>query len=351
MSSAPVIPIENIYYLFCYAWDRFDEAQAIPLGGEASPDLPNLLAKVLLSGTRTLFRRGLDRGYQFHDEEIATVRGRIDIGASLRLQARNVGRLHCEFDELSHDIHHNRVLKASLRRLSRAASLDPALAHELCVTAGRLSDVQDIGLTRSSFRRVQLHRNNAFYDFLLKVAELAYDCLLPDPSGQGFRFTDVLRDERKMANVFERFVRNFYRHEQNGFAVEPLTIPWDATPILDAALDRLPRMQVDVFLKSPERWLIIDTKYYRDALQRFYGAETYHSGNLYQLFSYLKNAAAAFAPTPPLEGMLLYPKVGQELDDRLLLQGHCVQIATINLAQSWRAIERRLLALIGRSAP
>lgn len=149
VSSAPLIPIENIYYLFCYAWDRFEEAQAVPLGGETSPDLPNLLAQVLLAGTRTLFRRGLDRGYQFHEEEIATVRGRIDIGASLRLRARNVRRLHCEFDELSRDVHHNRVLKASLWRLSRAPALNPKPAHELRVMAGRFGDVQDIALTRS----------------------------------------------------------------------------------------------------------------------------------------------------------------------------------------------------------
>jgi hypothetical protein len=30
MSVSP-IPIENIYYLFCYAWNRFEEAQRIPV--------------------------------------------------------------------------------------------------------------------------------------------------------------------------------------------------------------------------------------------------------------------------------------------------------------------------------
>ena len=58
MSNAPAIPIENIYYLFCYAWDRFEEAQSIPIGGSTSPDLPNLLARVLLYG-----KRGSDRTF------------------------------------------------------------------------------------------------------------------------------------------------------------------------------------------------------------------------------------------------------------------------------------------------
>lgn len=91
----PAIPIENIYYLYCYAWNRFEEAQSIPIGGSESPDLPNLLAKVLLHGVRGLLRRGLDRGYRDHTDEIATVRGRIELGASMQLQARSVRRLVC----------------------------------------------------------------------------------------------------------------------------------------------------------------------------------------------------------------------------------------------------------------
>ena len=125
------IPIENIYYLFCYAWDRFEEAKAIPLGGTSSPDLPNLLAKVLLSGTRTLLRQGLDRGYEPLTEQIATVRGHIELGETLRLRARRTHRLECSFDELSYDVLHNQVIKASLRRLAKAQTLDREVAREL----------------------------------------------------------------------------------------------------------------------------------------------------------------------------------------------------------------------------
>lgn len=46
--SQSLIPIENIYCLFCYAWNRFEEAQVIPVGGLESPDLPNLIPHVLL---------------------------------------------------------------------------------------------------------------------------------------------------------------------------------------------------------------------------------------------------------------------------------------------------------------
>src|SRR5690554_5725699 len=94
------IPIANVYYLFCYAWDRFEQAKAIDVGAETSPDLPNLLARVLVAGVHHIVRRGLDRGYQPMVEELATVRGRIMLNASIALQVQRVRRLACEFDEL-----------------------------------------------------------------------------------------------------------------------------------------------------------------------------------------------------------------------------------------------------------
>lgn len=346
MTAQPAIPIENIYYLFCYAWDHFEEAQSVPLGATASPDLPNLLARVLLHGSRALLRRGLDRNYQDCSDEIATVRGRIELGESLKLQARSIRRLVCEFDELSHDLLHNQIIKASLRRLARAQTIDRKLAHELVLTAQRMRDVSDIWLERSAFARVQLHRNNAYYKFILKAAELAFDCLLPDPSSNGFAFHDIMRDEIKMRKVFESFVRNFYRSEQREFSVLPLTIHWDAEMSSATGVSRIPDMIVDIYLRSKTRRLIIDTKYYAKALQQSqHGTPSFHSGNLYQIFAYLKNAAAdaAFAGC---EGMLLYPQVGPRLLESYHIQGHPVTLATIDLAQPWPGIAKDLINLL-----
>jgi 5-methylcytosine-specific restriction enzyme subunit McrC len=344
--SRSSIPIENIYYLFCYAWNRFEEAQTIPVGGSASPDLPNLLAHVLLCGTRTLIRRGLDRNYQPHQEEIATVRGRIELGRSLTLQARNVRRLHCEFDELGHDLLQNQILKASLKRMAQTATINTGLSRELRSLARLMPGVSDIRLDRSIFARVQLHRNNAHYALLIKVAELAFDCLLPDPRGEGLAFIDVLHDAHKMGRVFQDFVRNFYKAEQRHYSVEPLTIAWDAVRLAPSGWGRMPDMRVDVFLRSVERRIIIDTKYYPEALQSYFDSMSFHSDNLYQIFSYLKNAAAHDGYTD-IEGMLLYPCTEYSLDEAFIIQNHPVRIATVDLNQPWPLIGRRLLSLVG----
>ncbi len=344
--SAPAIPIENIYYLFCYAWNRFEQAQAADVGSASSPDLPNLLARVLLSGTTTILRRGLDRNYQLHEEDIATIKGRIELGATMQVRARSARRVHCEFDELSHDLPHNQIIKASLKRLSRAATIDPVLAKDLQRLAGKMADVSDIRLEAQAFARVQLHRNNAHYGFLLNVARLAFDCLLPAHGGHGYRFTDVLRDERKMAAVFEEFVRNFYRTEQSVMKVEPLTIPWDAYPVSVTGVGRLPLMRADVFLRGPTRRIIIDTKYYASALQSYHGSESFHSGNLYQLFSYLKNAAGDDPSFGQAEGILLYPAAGVHMRETFHIQGHAVTLATLDLLKPWRQVYGQLMELV-----
>jgi len=344
-NATHAIPIENIYYLFCYAWDRFEEAESIPLGATPSPDLPNLLARVMLSEMRSLLRRGLYRSYELAERELATVRGRIDMGRSMRLSARGVRRLDCEFDEFTSDIALNRILKASLLRLARAPKLDPEVANELRALAHAFRHVADVSLEDTSFARVQLHRNNACYEFLLKVAELAYDCLLPHPSGDGFLFQDVLRDERKMARVFEKFVRNFYRVEQREFRVEPLAIKWDAVGTTDRSISLLPEMVVDVFLRNRQRRILIDTKYYSSALQSNRGSHKLHSANLYQLFSYLKNAASD-STFEKAEGMLLYPTAQHSLDASYFIQGHRVTVATIDLSQRWPVISDRLVQLL-----
>jgi len=339
------IPIENVYYLFCYAWDRFEEAKSVEVGGTLSPDLPNLLAKVLLNGTLTLLRRGIDRGYRPYDEDLATVRGQIDLGETIRLRSRQTRRLHCHFDELSEDVLHNQILKASLRRLARAPTLDPSIAHDLRQAGQRFSEVSDIRLEEGAFSRVHLHRNISGYGLLMRVAELAFHSLLPTDGGTTFKFNDVLRDERKMAAVFEAFVRNFYRREQSTFAVVPLLLNWGAEQLSDSGDGQLPTMRVDVFLRSHERRIIIDTKYYADALQTYRGAQTFHSSHLYQLFAYLRNAQGIDG-TDRYDGMLLYPEARSRPDATYRVHGHSIRLATVNLAQPWPLISRRLLELI-----
>jgi 5-methylcytosine-specific restriction enzyme subunit McrC len=183
----------------------------------------------------------------------------------------------------------------------------------------------------------------------MKVAELVHEALLPEEGTGRFRFADLLRDERKMALVFEEFVRNFYRLEQRLYPhVRRERIRWDLStePLPAAATSLLPTMETDVSLRSSTRTVVIEAKYYRDALTSRYGGQTLHSGNLYQLFAYLKNLEAHGGADARAEGVLLYPCVDRPLDLRYRIQGHDLRICTLDLSVPWPEIHRGLISLL-----
>src|ERR1700682_557776 len=108
------VPIQNLYFLLSYAWDRLDEAELIGVSATDSPNLVDLLARVLVEGLSQLLRQGLDRGYLARSEDTSRPRGQIELGPSLRLMAQADLRLRCTFHELSYDVPQNRILKAAL---------------------------------------------------------------------------------------------------------------------------------------------------------------------------------------------------------------------------------------------
>jgi 5-methylcytosine-specific restriction enzyme subunit McrC len=343
---ASLIPVQNLYYLFCYAWDRLEEGEVIDVGAVESPDLVDLFAKVLAGGVRHLLRRGVDRRYVERRDTLSTVRGRIDVSSSMSLSMRREPWLHCEFDELSANTMPNRILKATLLRLARVEGIDPSNARVLGTLNKIFGEVSDLRITKQHFHQVQLYRHNAYYGFLLNICELVHEAALPDDRNGRYRFSDILRDERKMALVFQAFVKNFFRIEQSKYEVRPLQLEWDAEGHEDHT-KLLPKMTTDIHLVGADERIIIDTKYYRDALQENYGKLSLHSENLYQLFAYVKNAEKRGPEYSDVKGVLLYPAVGETPPFEAMIQGHEVRVLTINLDQPWQQIRADLLNQFG----
>ena len=81
-------------------------------------------------------------------------------------------------------------------------------------------------------------------------------------------------------------------------------VKWDLPSDTEESMIRfLPVMQTDIFLRYKEQILIIDTKYYGHTMQMQYDKATLHSGNMYQIFTYVKNQDVK--NTGNVSGMLL----------------------------------------------
>ena len=91
------------------------------------------------------------------------------------------------------------------------------------------------------------------------------------------RFRDFERNAGQMRMLFQHFVQNFYTKEQNRFSVSAeRAVKWEAQPEDAEAEQVLPQMRVDVVLSSPERWVLIDTKFTAHSMDRHPRSEPSH---------------------------------------------------------------------------
>jgi 5-methylcytosine-specific restriction enzyme subunit McrC len=339
------IPILNIYYLLCYAWDRLEQGETISVSQIGKNEVSQLFATVLIEGMSHLFKKGLDRGYVEYSEEIQRIRGRIDFTMNIKRNFFKQPRLYCEFDELDYNILHNQILKSTIKNMIGCQGLESDINSKLKNLFLRMNKVDNIILTKKIFRQVQLNRNNFFYDFMIKVCELIFDNLLISKRGEGGKFKEFHQDETIMQRIFEGFVRNFYkRHLEEYDYVGRRNIDWKLEPFTSDAENALPIMQTDINLEFNDRKIIIDTKYYKETLS---DRGKIHSANLYQLYAYLKNQEGIEDPrTMRCEGILLYPTIETEYKLEYRYEDHKVSIQTINLNQNWKKIEDDLLAIV-----
>jgi 5-methylcytosine-specific restriction enzyme subunit McrC len=345
-AMAREIPIQNLYYLLCYAWDQLAEGALIDIKASDSKSLSELFARVLAHGTQHLVKRGFDRGYIVQREETAKLRGRFHLSESMQRLSWRQGRMVCEFDELDHNILHNRILKSTMDAVLKAPEVEKETRNLLREQAAYLRHIDPIPVTSGIFRRVHLHRNNRFYRFLLNVCELIHDSKLPEEESGRTRFRDFVRDPKRMPYLFESFVKNFYAREQKEFKVGRAQFHWAATGG-EESLAVLPVMKTDVSLWSQNRKFLMDCKFYAEAMSGWLGGEKLHAANLYQLYAYLRNAEH-HSGWKGSEGILLYPAVSNAFDYQFVLDGHRVRVVSVNLDLPWNEIHQELLSVISR---
>ena len=354
------IPIANVYYLLCYAWRWTQERSTTRLREiEGLSAVHDLLGKILAGGVNDLVRRGIDRDYVEMRADLAGIRGKLAVGETAKRALRSRGRAACDFEELSLDTLPNRILRTSLGTLGRlgkqlsdgvGTGLDAKVYTEVSLASRRLSNVSLVPrLDRRTFGLVKLHRNRRLYRFLLSVCRLLYNHLFVDEESGAMHFRDFRRDEAQMWTLFEEFVTEFYRREQSDFHVNRSGRRidwWQAGAVTDGDRNKIPVMEADLLLDGRERRIIMDTKYYTEALGGRHGSGKLHSNNLYQLLAYLRNRQAAKPAGPSHEGILLYPEVDTPLAADIRLEGFRIQARTINLGQNWSAIHRAMLQVI-----
>ena len=341
-----VIPVANIYYLLCYAWNEFAPRQMAGFAGEDFKDTLHLFSRQLILGLKALRRQGFETDYIRVEEPTSSPRGRVLMASSIRTMTAQPRRVYCAFDEMSADIRSNQILKATLKRLLGEERLEIPIRRELREAIAPLAYVSDVELSTKVFHTVRVHQNNRLYLFLLTVCRFVFESMDAQDRSGHYRFREVDQDEKRMRRIFEKFVRNFFARRQRVFRVKSDRMDWFAEAEGESDLTYLPTMTTDVSLRSPDRTIIIECKYTDSLYQNRFFEDKLKSPHLYQLSTYLRNLENSGGADCRAEGILLYPTVRQSLNQTFQLHGHRVSIRTLNLDLPWAMIEQQMLSLI-----
>jgi 5-methylcytosine-specific restriction enzyme subunit McrC len=347
MSDTPKIPIKNIYYMLCYAWNTLSQSDNVDVGSEKFDNIYNLLTRVLINGVRHLLKRGFHREYSGRCEELSLIRGKIDVSSSIKQQTINRQKLICEYDEFTADAQFNRIIKFTIIALMKYPLLDINLKRDLSRLLLYFAQIGETEPTRQRLYSLRYNRNNQHYKLMMNVCELLYNGLISNESGKEIEFSDFIRD-RQMAVLYEKFVLNFYKKHLplSDFNVDAPQIKWDYDEDFDnVGIEYLPDMRTDIVLENKPQnvQLIIDTKYYSSALcKRNYGdTKKLISNNLYQICTYVNNSSYK----GEISGMLLYPTTEENLNLQYRIGGKIIMVKTLNLGADWTDIYNRLIEI------
>lgn len=334
-----MIRIQNIYYMLAYAFQVLNEQGYKNIATEDFDNTAELCAAILARGISTQVKRGLGKEYIPRTEALSSLRGKIDITESIKTQALQRKQLVCSYDEFSVNSYMNRIIKSTVLLLLRA-DITKARKKELRKLLVFFDEVEAVDLYSVNWN-MQYNRNNQTYRMLISICYLVVKGLLQTQSDGTTKLMDFL-DEQRMHRLYEKFILEYYRREYPQISANASQIPWQLDDDMSAML---PVMQTDIMLSRGEKTLIIDAKYYAHSTQIQYDKHTLHSGNMYQIFTYVKNKEEEMAGQPhEVSGMLLYAKTDEDiyLENTYRMSGNRIEVRTLNLNGDFDSIRKQL---------
>ena len=338
-----MIRIQNIYYMLAYAFHVLNEQGYKNITTEDFDNTAELCAAILARGIKIQIKRGLGKEYISRTESLASLRGKIDITESIKTQALQRRQLVCSYDEFSVNSFMNRIIKSTILLLLRA-DIAKTRKKELKKLLVYFDDVAPIDLHSVNWN-MQYNRNNQTYRMLIGICYLIIKGLLQTQSDGTTKLMDFL-DEQRMHRLYEKFILEYYRKEYPQITANASQIPWQLDDDMGAML---PVMQTDTMLSYGEKTLIIDAKYYAHTTQLQYDKHTLHSGNVYQIFTYVKNKEAELADRPhEVSGILLYAKTDEDIypENEYWMSGNRIEVRTLNLDGDFSMIKAQLDGIV-----
>lgn len=292
--------------------------------------LLEILIRIFCSKLTDAVRRGMPRRYIVQEDDLAALRGTLNLPRQFTRHAANPSRLACKFDELSEDIALNRIMKATVAHLSRM-SRNPANQQRLRELAFVYADISEVAVPALKWDEVIIDRTNRAWQELFGMAQLFLRNRYQTTSAGAGRGTALLFE---MNALFEEYVgrlitralaRTEYRGSLQGGRLFCLTSLDDERAVFQTKPDIL-------IWRSGQVVHVIDTKWKRISSRIDDRKQGVSQGDVYQMMAY-----AHLYKAPRLT--LLYPhhqdlsgSEGLQAQFRISGQETIIETASVDVA-------------------
>lgn len=335
------ILIQNIYYMLAYAFQVLRQENYEEVAAEDFDKIEDLFAAILAKGVSAQLKQGLFREYVAQCDDLAVLRGKLSINDTIRHRLRQERLLACEFDEFSENNLLNRILKTTMALLIRERSVASIQKQALKSALLLFDGIDTIEPDEIHWNRIRLQRSNRSYEMLINICRFVLEGMLQtNESGQ---YKMAAFSDEHMERLYEKFILEYYRQHHPQLHASAAQVKWDLDEDTDFAFLRfLPTMQTDIMLRQNGKTLIIDAKYYRHSMQFHHDSYSVHSGNLYQIFAYVKNQQAT--QDGNVSGLLLYAKTEEFIapDFTFGVGGSSIGVKTLDLNKPFKLIGAQL---------
>lgn len=342
MTNDKGIYIKNIYYMLAYAFQVLNQKNYEKVASEEFDDVSDLFAAILYRGVSQQLKQGLHREYISKNENLTVMRGKLDIHGTIRNESQRKKSLSCTYDELSVDNIFNKILKTTIDILIRDSSVKSERKKDLKKVILFFDEVSTVNPFMIRWDMLRYQRNNKNYEMLMNICYFVIDGMLQTTEKGSYKV--VAFSDEHMHKLFEKFVLEYYKKNHDYLdEVNAAQVKWNLSEDTDEHMIRfLPTMQTDIFLRYKDRVLIIDTKYYGRTMQKQYDKATFHSRNVYQIFTYVKNQDVH--GTGNVSGMLLYAKTNESVtpDATFTMSGNKISVKTLDLNREFSMIAKQL---------
>jgi 5-methylcytosine-specific restriction enzyme subunit McrC len=298
ISVRPKVATSTLWTLVEYGLGLDAPLALPPTNYELAPNVPDLVARMMLLAARRLRRDGVSRGYIEQREWLTTPRGRPDLATLARHQPLTRAALPCRHHAFTTDIVANRAVLAALG-FARRSLRDPRLRsllhqeHEAWRSVCRPVDLDHHLLERADRQRTRLLDR---YADAHRLARFLLEGLGPDELVDGQQPLPGLM--WNMATLFERAVARFLGdHLEPPLSVTTQHRLRELFSVVSGPARRPPSPRPDlVAYRGDAVTAVLDTKY------RDLSATSLPREILYQMSVY----SLAFGGARPVPAIVLY---------------------------------------------